>query len=326
MSSKVAVDAGDDGDDDKSQASDGGGAGSTTGSTATGTNSEAGTEGPAGTDSGSSEAGTESTERSASVHSEMSGGPGGGGAGKKGRKGAKGGKKDTPFRRSMKSKPGGKLLLAMWDWIDRRYLNPPPMDDVLGYHLDAVNGKADEVRRRLFKKQDIDAADARGFTALMWACYEGHVGVVRILLQKGADTDLCTAARRLRAVHIAAAAGRHRCLSWILGELTYQELNLQDAQGMTAMMHAAAGGHVDALDELADAGADIDYQDKDGWSTLHYAVLSGSLPMVELVLDAGADKKLKDVENRTAGTWARALGHWANGSYIYKWEDPNPYH
>ena len=320
--SKVAVDASDDG------GSDGGGEGSITGSTATG--SEAGTEGPAGTDDGSSEAGTEgteSTERS-SVHSEMSAGPqrGKGAKGKgKGAKG-KGGKKETPLRKSIRAKPGGRLLLAVWDWIDRRYINPPPMDDIVGYHLDAVNGKADEVRRRLFKKQAIDAVDSRGYTALMWACYEGHVGVVRILLQKGADTQLRTKKMRLQASHIAAAAGRHRCLSWILGELTYQELNLQDKQGMTAMMHAAAGGHIDALDELADAGADIDYQDKDGWSTLHYAVLSGSLPMVELVLDAGADKKLKDVENRTAGTWARALGHWAIGSYIYNWEDPNPYH
>ena len=95
--------------------------------------------------------------------------------------------------------------------------------------------RADEVRRRLFKKQDIDAVDARGCTALMWACYEGHVGVVRILLQKGADTAIRTKKTQLQAIHIAAAAGRHRALSWLLGELTYVYISRTHRRCMTGL-------------------------------------------------------------------------------------------
>lgn len=53
----------------------------------------------------------------------------------------------------------------------------------------ASTGLGQTMQRRLSEGVSIDALDSKGFTALHLAIKEGHVGAVRLLLDRGADVE-----------------------------------------------------------------------------------------------------------------------------------------
>lgn len=69
------------------------------------------------------------------------------------------------------------------------------------------------------------------------------------------------------------------------------EINAGDAQGLTALAHAARSGRSAAVSTLLDAGARVDVKDRAGWSPLGHAVVAGQMEVVRLLLKAGADPR-----------------------------------
>ena len=51
-------------------------------------------------------------------------------------------------------------------------------------------GNSSDVARLLIAGSEVNAADANGHTALMFAAMAGHLPVVRVLIEAGADTSL----------------------------------------------------------------------------------------------------------------------------------------
>ena len=67
------------------------------------------------------------------------------------------------------------------------------------------------------------------------------------------------------------------------------DLDWQDKySGATALIHAAAEGHVEILQMLIDAKANLDLKDKDGFTALMRAAERGRMNMVQMLIDAGA--------------------------------------
>jgi ankyrin repeat protein len=54
------------------------------------------------------------------------------------------------------------------------------------------------------------------------------------------------------------------------------DANLQDRFGLTALHYAAGGGHLEIVESLVEAKANLDSCDKDGDTPLHNAVKVGS--------------------------------------------------
>jgi ankyrin repeat protein len=118
----------------------------------------------------------------------------------------------------------------------------------------------------------VDARDASGHTALLWAASQGHEGIVELLLSKGADPKAANAYQR------------------------------------TPLVSAAEAGHTRVCEILLDRGAAINAQSDYGSTALMCAALNGHSPVVELLLARGADRKL---ENRD-GVMAHELTRdWA---------------
>eukprot|EP00439_Symbiodinium_sp_Y106_P049526 s289_g6.t1 len=99
----------------------------------------------------------------------------------------------------------------------------------------------------------------------------GHVEVVRLLLEAGAEKD-CNDRDGITAVMLASAFGRF------------------DVVRMTALMIASQGGHFGVVRLLLEAGAEKDCKDRDGTTALMFPSENGHLDVVSLLLGAGADK------------------------------------
>jgi hypothetical protein len=115
----------------------------------------------------------------------------------------------------------------------------------------AVNGDRGIVKHLLDTGADIDSKDKGGRTPLSGAAVKGHEAVVKLLLEKGADIDS------------------------------------KDKDGWTPLLWAAVNGHEAVVKLLLENGAEVDSKDKDGWTPLSWATKNKHKAIVKLLLEKG---------------------------------------
>lgn len=113
---------------------------------------------------------------------------------------------------------------------------------------------------------DLLVNDAPGATALLGdAALKGHLGVVKLLIAKGAN------------------------------------VRAKGSAGSTPLHEAALGGHAAVCEFLLDTGAAIDAaEDESGAAALHLAASYGRREVILLLLERGADPKKRNAKGRTA--------------------------
>jgi hypothetical protein len=131
------------------------------------------------------------------------------------------------------------------------HLQPIMMNVKLGrwgetqLHHCAENGFTTSVKRLLsIRNINVNVKDVSGSTPLHWAAYNGHIEIVRLLLQNGADVN--------------AKSNYGSTLHW-----------------------AASHGNVDILHLLVENGADLEAQSNDGERALHSAAYHRHLPFIQ---------------------------------------------
>ena len=128
-----------------------------------------------------------------------------------------------------------------------------------------------------------DLADPKGVTVLCMAIRSAHVGVLRLLLDAGADVNLRSRDRDNSPVMDAAADG----LTEIVGELVSRGADLSGVSrnGQNALVLAIGKGAQDVAGLLLDAGADPFEADKLGMNACQYAQLLGRKEFLQRVAD-----------------------------------------
>ncbi|MFA5969439.1 MAG: ankyrin repeat domain-containing protein [Sphingomonas sp.] len=137
-------------------------------------------------------------------------------------------------------------------------------------------GRTDLVGDLVKLGADANAYDARGYTPLILAAYDGHIDTVDALIRAGADA--CKPDR---------------------------------SQGNTAQMGVAFKGEDAIADRLLKAGCDVNARNKAGQTALMMAALFGRAQQLRSLLASGADPALADAEGRTARAVAAAQGNQA---------------
>lgn len=88
----------------------------------------------------------------------------------------------------------------------------------------------------------IDALDAEGWTPLHYAADRGHAGVVRLLLEEGANVNARDTSKRT-PLHLAALSGRTDAVAALLREGASK--TAKNAVGMTPLECARAADQAD---------------------------------------------------------------------------------
>ena len=112
---------------------------------------------------------------------------------------------------------------------------------------------------------NVDAVDAKGRTALMYAASRCDAATVHLLLNAHANSHLC------------------------------------DIEGASALHYAAKNGAVGYLKLLLSSNVDINHTTKRGYTALHFLVSKDfGREVIDCMLTAGADFKIRDVWGSTA--------------------------
>ncbi len=150
----------------------------------------------------------------------------------------------------------------------------------------AAAAGADEMVSLLIEKgASVDAEDGAGRTALHYAAESGILSSGQLLLSKGSPRDAASSKDQRTPAMLAAMKGHSEVLEAIL-DGSALDLNREDADGRTALMHAAAGGHAGCVRLLFQAGANVNYGKTS--TPLLEAVKGGHIDAADVLLEAGA--------------------------------------
>jgi len=176
----------------------------------------------------------------------------------------------------------------------------------------ANNGSVEIARLLIANKAAVDAANDFGITALLQASRVGDSAMVDLLLRSGANPNKAHPEGETPLL----AASRSGSVPSVRLLLTRGvDVNAAEKfQNTTAVMWAAAEGHVDVVDVLIEAGADINRQghitsltDRNnadhptgGFTPLMWAARSGNDALVRRLVEKGAKVNLKNGDEASA--------------------------
>jgi uncharacterized protein len=115
-------------------------------------------------------------------------------------------------------------------------------------------------------------------------------------------------------LHVIAAKGLAEICRIVINRMRPEDVNVQDNEGATALMHAASNGHREVVEALLKAKANVNVKDKDGSTALIRASSYGRAELVKVLLEAKADV---NVQNKNGWT-ALILAAWAGHSQVVK--------
>jgi len=166
----------------------------------------------------------------------------------------------------------------------------------------STNGHINVVRYLLEHGANVDLQNNYGETALMLASDFGNTAVVHCLVEHGANVHLQDNKGRT-ALMVAIEEGRTAIIPY-LAERGKMKLDLRDKDGWTALMVASGEGDIDTVRCLAEHGANVDFQGKDGQTALMAASKHGHIAVVYYLVEGrNANVGLKDLAGWTALNW-----------------------
>ncbi|KAH9101094.1 hypothetical protein Ae201684P_007282 [Aphanomyces euteiches] len=156
------------------------------------------------------------------------------------------------------------------------------------------NGHLDVVKYLLDKGAAVDIKESTGWTPLQMASASGRLDVVKYLLDKGAALDTKNPACPF---HMACESGHLDVVKCLLDKGT--AIDEASHHGQTPLYLASKYGYLDVVKYLVEKGAAVDTKDIDGWTPLHMACENGHFDIVKYLFDNGAALDTKSHHSQT---------------------------
>ncbi|KMQ91742.1 ankyrin repeat domain-containing protein 17, partial [Lasius niger] len=157
-------------------------------------------------------------------------------------------------------------------------------------------------------------------TALTLACCGGFLEVADFLIKAGADIELGASTPLMEA----AQEGHLDLVRYLLESAA--DVHAQTQTGDTALTYACENGHTDVADLLLQFGADLEHESEGGRTPLMKACRAGHLCTVQFLISKRADVNRQTTNNdHTPLSLACAGGHLAVVELLLA-QSANPFH
>jgi ankyrin repeat protein len=165
-------------------------------------------------------------------------------------------------------------------------------------HTAAKSGDLESLIRLVERDSKIvEEKDNTGLTPLQWAVFNGHLNIVKKLLELDADISVQTNGGS-SLLHVAAENGHKECVELLISKKL--SLEAKTKSGSTPLMAASTfPGSSEVLTILINEGAEINARDNDGKSALHFAASTGCKTNIEVLLNSKLDINIADTTGRT---------------------------
>lgn len=161
----------------------------------------------------------------------------------------------------------------------------------------AVKAREWKGARVLVRQVDVNAREADGATALLWAAQWDHLPTAEALLAAGADPNAANV-YGVTPLYFAATNGSPALTTLLLRHGARASSTLPT--GETALMTAARTGNLAVVDALLEAGADLAAREKEkGQTALLWALAEGHRAVVRRLVEQGADIRAKTAAGYT---------------------------
>ena len=166
-------------------------------------------------------------------------------------------------------------------------------------HMGCAGGSVDVVQALLNACANVTSSDCLGRTCLHVVCETGGRAILRAILDsKSAHTRLnidSLATGSITPLHLCAMLGHDQLARDLL--VHGATVDLADAQGMSAVHHAASKGHLDVVNLLGEFDEDmllLSLRDASGSTALHRAVECGHVKVVRTLLSFTHNPNLRN--------------------------------
>ncbi|XP_049569439.1 palmitoyltransferase ZDHHC13 [Orcinus orca] len=175
----------------------------------------------------------------------------------------------------------------------------PDKENVSLLHWAAINNRLDLVKFYISKGAVVDQLGGDlNSTPLHWAIRQGHLPMVILLLQYGADPTLIDG-EGFSSIHLAVLFQHMPIIAYLISK--GQSVNMTDVNGQTPLMlsaHKVLGSEPTGF--LLKFNPSLNVVDKIHQNTpLHWAVAAGNLNAVDKLLEAGASLDIRNVKGET---------------------------
>ena len=181
-----------------------------------------------------------------------------------------------------------------------------------GLHAAAQTGNVVAIKKLVSEKADINGRDSHGRTPLMVAAFARHLEAAAALMEAGADSSLLEN-DKYDALTIAAVDGNSEMVRLLVKKGARTDLVTSVYDG-TALIASAHLGHVEVVEALIAGGAPLDHVNNLKWTALIEAIVLGDggkdhTEVVRVLAAAGADVNLRDGQGRSPLALATARGY-----------------
>jgi ankyrin repeat protein len=166
-------------------------------------------------------------------------------------------------------------------------------------------GSLEAVRLLLDAGADVNARNASGATALLWAA--GHREKSRLLIQHGADVHVRSKLGKTPVFAIVGRPANADLLRTLIDRGV--DLNAVDAGGNTPLMSAVQTGDLDMVRLLVNKGANVNASSAFGFTALIDAVTANWGDAARLLLARGANPNAANDHHGTVRHGPVAIGH-----------------
>ncbi|CAE7347037.1 kidins220b [Symbiodinium sp. CCMP2592] len=168
------------------------------------------------------------------------------------------------------------------------------------------DGHLEVVRLLLEAEADVNRHDRHLYTPLARASSSGHVEVVDLLLQTKVDKN--QAGRTgWTPLSLASADGHAEVVRQLLKAGV--DTNAGNRTGRTPLAWACSHGHAEVVRLLLESKVEPDRPNLSGWTPAAFASTRGHVGVLRLLLEARVHADTEDVSGRTPLLWASTHGH-----------------